>query len=91
MVQLTPHDVAVLSRLVQFRRLPPDKRAALVRTLTAEDARRVGEVILDQKKYAESNPAIKETVDRFRQWEQANRRLGQKRVLRRRHGVTTER
>jgi hypothetical protein len=84
MVELTSHDTLVLSRLVQFSRLPLDKRKELVDELKSEDARAVGEAILDEQKYAGSDPKIKETVERFRQWHQANRRLGQKRMVRRR-------
>jgi hypothetical protein len=86
MVQLTPHDSAVLSRLVQFGRLPAEKRRELLGELESEDARRVGEVVLDPQKYAESPEQIRATFDRFEQWLQANRRLGRRRAIRRRTG-----
>lgn len=86
MVQLTPHDSAVLSRLVQFGRLPVEECRKLLSDLVSEDARMVGEVVLDPQKYAESPEQIRATVDRFEQWLQANRPLGRRRAIRRRSG-----
>jgi hypothetical protein len=83
MLQLTPHESALLSRLVQFSQLPAEERRNLVNELTG-DARLVGEVVLEPHKYAEAPEPIRATVDRFEQWLQANRRLGRRRAIRRR-------
>jgi hypothetical protein len=84
MVELTAHDSAILSRLVQFGRLPVAERESLLKELQSPDARMVGEAVLEPKKYAESSKLIQETVDRFTGWLDANRELGRKRTLRRR-------
>jgi hypothetical protein len=83
MVQLTPHDTAVLSRLVQFGRLPDEKRK-LLEELRANEAKMVGDALLDKLKYSEAPPRVRATVDRFREWSVANRRLGRLRTGRRR-------
>jgi hypothetical protein len=83
MVQLTPHDSAVLSSLVQFDRLPVEKRRELVNELESPDAKMVGEAVLDRQKYAESPEPIRATVDRFEEWLEANRRLRRRRAKRR--------
>ena len=83
MVQLTPHDSSALSRLVRFDRLPADKRQEIFDELQAEDARKVGEVVLDPQKYSSAPEPVRATVDRFQQWSEANRRLGKQRALRR--------
>ena len=86
MVQLTPHDSAVLSRLVQFSGLPDEKRRELLGELQSDDAKMVGEVVLDRQKYDESPEQVRATVDRFEEWLKANRRLGRGRTIRRRTG-----
>ena len=83
MVQLTTHDSAVLTRLVQFSRLPIEKRRQILNELKSEEARRVGEAVLDPQKYSESATEVRETVDRFTQWSQANRRITRHRTARR--------
>jgi hypothetical protein len=84
MVPLTPHDSAVLTQLVQFSRLSLEKRKEILEQLKSEDARKVGEVVLDRHKYATSPADVRATVDRFDQWLEANRRLGRQRSIRRR-------
>lgn len=84
MVELTPQDAAVLGRLVRFDRLPLDDRKELITKLKTDNAKRVGEALLDEKKYLESDQSVKATVDRFRNWRLTNKRLTQKRVARRR-------
>jgi hypothetical protein len=83
MVDLTPHDSSVLSRLVQFGRLGPQKRREILSQLDSHDARMVGEAVLDEQKYSESSDSIRATVDRFKKWSEANRRLGRQRSIRR--------
>jgi hypothetical protein len=83
MVELTPHDSAALSRLVQFTGLPPQKRQEILEEIKAEDARRVGEVLLDPQKYPEAAPEVQATVTRFQEWMEANRRLAREREKRR--------
>jgi hypothetical protein len=84
MVELTPHDSAALSRLVRFERLPPKKRLEILEEIQADDARRVGEIVLDPQKLAEATPEVQATVARFRQWQEANRRLARDRAKRQR-------
>lgn len=84
MVELTPHDSAALSRLVQFEGLPGERRKEILDGLESEEARMVGEAVLDPQKYSESTAPVRETVDRFRLWSENNRRLGRQRALRRR-------
>jgi|SRR5580700_1159234 hypothetical protein len=88
MVQLTPHDSAVLSRLVQFVQLPVQKRKEILSELESDEAKMVGEAVLDPQKYAESSELVRATVDRFREWSQANQRLGRLRTVRRRAART---
>jgi hypothetical protein len=83
MVELTPHDSAVLSRLVQFGRLGTQKRQEILSKLDSHDARLVGEAVLDEQKYSESSESVRATVDRFKKWSDANRRLGRQRPIRR--------
>lgn len=82
-MELTPHDSAALSRLVQFDRLPAERRKEILAELESEEARMVGEVVLDPEKYSASTAPVRATVDRFREWLEANRRLGRQRALRR--------
>jgi len=79
MVELTPHDATVLSRLVQFHRLPPEKRRDILDELESQEARQVGEAILDSGRLAESSEAIRETAVRYQQWLENNQRLGRRR------------
>jgi hypothetical protein len=83
MVVLTPHESAVLSRLVQFGRLPVEHRRKMLDELSG-DARMVGEVVLDRQKYDGSPEHVRATVDRFDQWHEANIRIGRMRANRRR-------
>jgi hypothetical protein len=88
MVQLTPHDSAVLSRLVQFGRLPAEKRKEILSEVESAEARMVGEVVLDPQRYSESTPEVRATVDRFQEWSRTNRRLGRHRTAHRRPART---
>lgn len=76
MVELTPHDAAVLSRLVQFHGLPIDKRLAILGELESAEAREVGEGILDSTKLSSSSDRIRETAKRYQLWLKNNQRLG---------------
>jgi hypothetical protein len=76
MVELTPHDAAVLSRLVQFHRLPIEKRREILGELKSPDAREVGEIVLDSTKLSSAPEQIRETVNRFQLWLENNQRLG---------------
>jgi len=76
MVKLTPHDATTLSRLTQFHRLPDEKRREILDELESQEARQVGEAILDSGKLAESSEAIRETAIRYQQWLENNQRLG---------------
>ena len=87
-MQLTPHDSAVLGRLVQFGRLPPERRKEILEDLKSDEARMLGEAVLDRQKYSESPQPVRATVDRFQQWSEANRRLGRLRRVRRRTART---
>ena len=78
---LTPHDSSVLSRLVQFR-LPEQRRLELLSGIEDEDARKVGEVVLDPQKYDGASADVRASVDRFNGWHEANRRLGKQRLMR---------
>ena len=82
MVRLSPHDSAVLSRLVQFGSLSEQKRQAIFDELESAEARRVGEAVFDPKKYSTSSALVRATVDRFRKWSEANRRIGERRTVR---------
>ena len=84
MVELTPHDSAALSRLIRFEGLPIEKRREIFGEIEAPDARKVGEVFLDPAKYDGATPAVQATVNRFREWMDANRRLARQRATRRR-------
>jgi hypothetical protein len=86
MVQLTPHDSAVLTRLVRFGRLPIEKRREILGELEGEDARRVGEAVLDSQKYSESSDQVRATVDRVQKWLDQNRRSVRLRPVHRRSG-----
>lgn len=86
MVQLTPHDSSVLSRLVQFRRLSKERRQEIWSELESPDAKKVGEVVLDPERYHTSPQAVRDTVDRFKQWFEANQKAGRQRAVRRRAG-----
>jgi len=81
MVELTPHDSAVLSRLVQFSGLPFEQRKEMLTELSG-DARMVGEAVLDPLKYSASPQPVRATVDRFQNWLEANRRIGRLRRAR---------
>jgi hypothetical protein len=83
MVELTPHDSGALSRLAQFPRLALDRREAILGEIQAQDARQVGEVLLDPSKYQAAPSQVRATVDRFNAWLKANRRLGKQRASRR--------
>jgi len=83
MVRLTPHDAAVLSRLVQFGGLPIEELSKILDQLSP-DAKPVGEAALDAEKYQQSSVDIQATVDRFREWLNNNRRLGRQRPASRR-------
>ena len=84
MVELSPHDSAALSRLIRFDRLPAYQRHEILQEIEAADARLVGEVILDPQKYMEAPEKVRATVDRFKEWMAANRRLAGEREKRRR-------
>ena len=84
MVELSPHDAAALSRLVRFALLPADKRQKIFEDILADDARMVGEIILDRQKYEEAPPKVQATVDRFLKWRDVNHRLAEQRASRRR-------
>jgi hypothetical protein len=83
MIELTPHDSATLNRLARFVRLPAERRQEILSEIEAEDARRVGEVLLDPLKYSEAGPEVQATVDHFHQWMEANRHLAREREKRR--------
>ncbi len=76
MVELTPHDASVLSRLVQFHRLPGEKRRGILDELKSDEARQVGEAILDPDRLATSPDPIRETAIRYQQWLANNQRIG---------------
>jgi hypothetical protein len=76
MVELTPHDAAVLSRLVQFDRLPIEKRREILGELESPEAREVGEIVLDSTKLSTASEQIRETVNRYQLWLENNKRLG---------------
>ena len=84
MVELSPHDSSVLSRLVQFQNIPLEERRLLLKELESKDARMVGEAFLDREKYKTSPEKVRATVDRFDQWHAANLRAGRRRALARR-------
>ena len=77
MVELTPHDAAVLSRLVQFHRLPMEKRREIFGELKSPEAKEVGEIVLDSTKLSSASEQIRETVNRYQLWLKNNQRLGQ--------------
>jgi hypothetical protein len=76
MVELTPHDAAVLSRLVQFHGLPIEKRRKILDELESPEAREVGEGVLDSTKLSTASEQIRETVNRYQLWLENNQRLG---------------
>lgn len=78
MIELTPHDAAVLSRLVRFSRLPMDRRRQFIDELQSPEAREVGEGLLDPGKTLSSDK-VRATVDRYRQWRESNLRIQQRR------------
>lgn len=84
MVELTPHDAAVLSRLVQFHRLPIEKRREILGELKSAEAREVGESVLDSTKLSTASEQIRATVNRYQLWLENNQRLGRLRKKARR-------
>ncbi|SPF31779.1 hypothetical protein SBA4_1020007 [Candidatus Sulfopaludibacter sp. SbA4] len=79
MVELTPHESSVLTRIIVYSRVPGREKA--VEELSG-DARKVGEVFLDPSKYSEMTDDVREAVDHFRLWLENNRRLREKRLAR---------
>ena len=51
--------------------------------MKADDARLVGEAVLDPQKYLKSSDEIRATVDRFKEWLEANKKIGTLRLARR--------
>ncbi len=79
MIQLTPHDAGVLSRLVQFYGLSTEERQEILNEIQSSDARQVGEAVLDPAKLSEFSVPVQETVNRLQQWVENNKRLGRRR------------
>jgi hypothetical protein len=69
--------------LVQFDRLPEVERREFLEDVKADDARLVGEAVLDPQKYLKSSDEIRATVDRFKEWLEANKKIGTLRLARR--------
>ena len=84
MALLTPHDANVISELVQFAGMPEDRKRELLAKLEEEDARMVGEALLDPQKYSDATPEVQATVDRYRAWAENNKRLRRQREARQR-------
>lgn len=76
MVELTPRDASVLSRLVQFYLLPPEKRLSIFEELQSDEARQVGEAILYPDRLAASPSPVRETAVHYQQWLANNQRIG---------------
>ncbi len=79
MIELTPHDAGVLSRLVQFYGLPIEERQEILNELKSPDARQVGEAVLHPEKLSEFSEPVQATVNRYPEWLDNNTRLGRRR------------
>ena len=91
LVRLTPHDAALLNRLVQFHRLPIEKRRELLNQIESAKARQVGEAVLDSAKLSELSEDVRETANRYQRWLENNKRLDQVRQRARRSNETRAR
>ena len=56
------------------------ERREFLEDVKADDARLVGEAVLDPQKYLKSSDEIRATVDRFKEWLEANKKIGTWRV-----------
>ena len=83
MTLLTPHDANVIAELAQIGGMPEEAKTELLAKLEEEDARMVGEALLDPKKYSDAKPEVRATVDRYRAWVENNKRLRRQREARR--------
>ena len=79
MIELTPHDAGVLSRLVQFHGLPIERRLEILNEIESLDARQVGEAVLDPAKLSEFSEPVRATVNRYQEWLENNKRLARRR------------
>jgi hypothetical protein len=78
MVRVSPHDSAILSQLVQFSGIiPPDEKIQLLNELQAAEARQVAEAILDPAKLFEAPEPVQRTANRYKEWVENNKRLGE--------------
>jgi len=80
MITLSPADASILTRVIQYRRIPLDERLKLLET-ASPDAQAVGRVILQRDQ--PTSEEVRVAADAFLKWLQGNRRVGKLRPMRR--------
>jgi hypothetical protein len=77
MVELSSHDSIALMRLVQYDGLPMERRRQIFSEILEDDAKAVGEVVLDPDRYSLAPERVQATVDHFREWRKRNLEMSQ--------------
>jgi len=83
MLLLEPRDSSLLSILTKYENLPVERQREYLNKISDSDARTVGEVLVNLKKYEEVSPDLQAVVKQFRDWHEANLRIARARASRR--------
>lgn len=79
MDSLSSNDSAILTRVLQYRRVPMDERLALLRTASPK-AQEVGRFLLDPQNSSPASPDVAVAAASFQRWLESNRRVGRLRA-----------
>jgi hypothetical protein len=73
MIQLSPSDSSILTRVVQYTRIPVRQRLELL-SGASKPARKIGRILLEIDKPTDAEPDVRAAADAFKRWLASNRR-----------------
>ena len=83
MIQLSPSDSSILTRVAQYGRIPVDQRLALL-SKASPQAQQVGRILLKVEQPTKAEPDVRAAAEAIRRWLASNRRVRSTRSANRR-------